>query len=554
LKTLRNLLLMTIILAFLSSCGPKLAVPTGVVPTPNILLPTATSSPSVDSSESTISDTDFPKSLVESIKTLCVKVEGNEIDDTFSEIQMMLQRKDIQVFEMGNDCDAQLLVSLEFSPISDSYQNEGGSGYSTCYTGSRAEADFSLQIQGEENIELSFESLEPTTSGTIIICPGVDGAPSGPFFEVISKGMNFYFGPSVLSWDYYPDPSNTSLTYPLNPTINASIQGPYRSDAVPYLIDILNMKPTYFKLEAIQALGELGPLATAAIPDLRNETILPADYSPSSNNFMFPNDAIIALAKIGDKETLPTLSELALSGDSKYLGVALSLLNDLDPDKGKDVLTQLLTSDNDSGLSMQTAVLNELTDMGPRAASLSPTLLEILLEGNALDPFWIEQALWSMQPIAEFADPAIYIPRIFEQAQSLSSEENCALLVASFGDTALPFIEIEVDSIPKEYSSRFFCALKTMQYYDFRLQPILPTLVKHIENDAGLSREALDYYIDALGSIGPGAISAVPVLVNKMESDLPNDTHIPEALTRITGQVFGSDVEAWTEWWNEYIK
>ena len=59
----------------------------------------------------------------------------------------------------------------------------------------------------------------------------------------------------------------------------------------------------------------------------------------------------------------------------------------------------------------------------------------------------------------------------------------------------------------------------------------------------------------SLYSLGPEAMDAVPVLIEKLRSSLRTYAdenyalHVASTLTEITGQDFGIDADAWEEWW-----
>lgn len=164
---------------FLNNAMSTIGVPTStntptVVPSPTII-PTATYVPYA------------PLILAEGwqgtkVETLCLSVnqtgtEGIPGFPVLKTLQDIFPRLGIQVVEEGQDCQAQLSLSIEFFAEAEEYIGVG-----LCYSGAQANSMAILSMPGKPNLEVSgFAEIMPPQA--IIGCPTEQQAPVGQVWQ-----------------------------------------------------------------------------------------------------------------------------------------------------------------------------------------------------------------------------------------------------------------------------------------------------------------------------------------------------------------------------------
>jgi len=144
------------------------------------------------------------------------------------------------------------------------------------------------------------------------------------------------------------------------------------------------------KEDAAIRLGEIGPKARRAIPDL-----IAALKDQDAN---LRADAITALAEIEPKEAVPILIEAAIK--DKHGGVrsaAIRMLKKMDPEAAVPALTEALDSD-DSGI--RRSAIDGLEEIGPKASAAVPALIRELKDETENNHYLAAQALEAVGPAA----------------------------------------------------------------------------------------------------------------------------------------------------------
>jgi HEAT repeat protein len=243
--------------------------------------------------------------------------------------------------------------------------------------------------------------------------------------------------------------------------------------AVPVLIEALKDKDNNLKSIVANALGQIGPDAKDAIPELaeglKNQT---EPYAISA--------LTLALGKIGSA-SVPALRELLKGNNVTIQGEAAGALKLIGPDAADAVpeLIDVVKKRKDATDIAGLQAIDALGKIGPKAKDAVPELTEALKDKTAHSPFRLRaaMALGNLGPSAKDAVPAL--------VEALNAE------TAKYGPL------------------RFHAATALGQIGPDAEKAVLPLLDLLNDKNAGPVRLLA---VDALGKIGPGAKDAVQTL------------------------------------------
>ncbi len=250
------------------------------------------------------------------------------------------------------------------------------------------------------------------------------------------------------------------------------------------LIANLDSHEAFDRITALQALGELGASAKAAIPDLVSAL---SDQKEEVRPF-----AAMALGKIG-KDAVPALAN-ALSdpkeGVRPFAAIALRKI-------GKDAVPALAKALEDESENVRCSAADTLGNIGAEAIDALPDLIKAL--------------------------------------EDESEDVRCSAAVAlgNIGAEAKDTVRALAKALEDESEDVRWSAADTLGNIGVEAIDALPDLIKALEDE---SEDVRCSAADALGNIGAEAKDAVPVLVDALKSSDGNQFYketIERALERI---------------------
>lgn len=322
----------------------------------------------------------------------------------------------------------------------------------------------------------------------------------------------------------------------------ANLLRPLGAKGVDALLAALTDEETYFKWNIIRALGLLGD--ARAVPALK-KFLLEED----GGRQMERGDALVALARLGVTDVVPTMIEEAKTGESRsQLLAALGMLKD--PRALEVLLAALRETKGDEAYRIRAAAARGLEQLGDARAT--EPLLAALGDRDTSVRIGAAQALAQLPPD----------PRSIEPLLAMLSYARSA------GGWDLRFAA--VPALARLQDPRIFPAL-TMALRNGTTGNNEPTqrIIAKVLGESGNSHAVLPVMhclraqsedavcraicCEALGKLkDPRAVLS---LLRCLRDDAPTvRTAAATALTAITGQDLGQDHARWTAWWLETHK
>jgi hypothetical protein len=283
---------------------------------------------------------------VKSAASICIQVRQSfehttgHSEPIAEELQGILERMGIKAtIGAGADCQANLALSMNFTPILESV-----SGAGDCYLDASMSGQATLSSRGHLPSMLSLQHPRAVQSGygvrLVYSCP--KDPAKAPFVSawaepVITMLRKWWGGPALVS-------ALKADTYALRSYAVEQIPGTGPA-AIPALIELLGDPNTQTCASAARALGSYGKAAAQAVPALIERLNDPD--SPVRQS------AIEALGKIGDSRTVP-------------------------------VLVQALQQSDHKDINADEAAIDALGAIGPEAKPAIPKLIEML----NMDYYW----------------------------------------------------------------------------------------------------------------------------------------------------------------------
>lgn len=281
--------------------------------------------------------------------------------------------------------------------------------------------------------------------------------------------------------------------------------GPKAKAAVPQLTALLKDESIQVRREAAMALGAIGKDAAPAVPAIIGKL--------NDKEMAVRFAAAYALGILGPdaKAAVPALTT-ALQGDNEFLRVqaawALAKINDKDPaamDKAVEVLTKGVTSDDHR---VRIASVRCLIDLHPGPAKTLPAL-EAAFHGA--DPEVVNEAL---SAVAEAGKPAL--PGIVAALKFKEARGHAAVILGKMGICEPKVVDALVEALSDERSDirREICF--SLGSLGPGAASATPALIKLLQDDSDRVRYSATF---ALGKLGPGAKAAVPALIEELKGD-----------------------------------
>lgn len=175
-------------------------------------------------------------------------------------------------------------------------------------------------------------------------------------------------------------------------------------------------------------------------------------------------------------------------------------------------------------------------------------ILVMLAGGDELDR---RQAAIAMSHCSDFNGQEQIIPALIAATKDESIVVRCEALSAlgMFAPEHTELIPVMVVALGEEDSMVREYALSALGGYAPEHTELIPVMVAALSDKSYYVR---DPAISNLEVYGPEAMEAVPALIEGLgDRDQRFQNQCLGALTTITGQDFGSDAEAWSQWWSQ---
>lgn len=305
------------------------------------------------------------------------------------------------------------------------------------------------------------------------------------------------------------------------------------SKAVPYLISFLKSEET--QSAAVDALGDIGKEAQAAIPDLIElldvnhdakftlaeigETAVPAlskALKDKSKNVR--QNAAIALSRIGKKAkaAVPNLIEALKDSDGQVRSYAAEALAEIGKEARAAVplLIALLKKDGTSDVRRNAAAA--LGKIGEEPQEAVPVLIEALQEDDNVN----DDATWALGRFGKAAVPSL-IEALKDENEELRSRAVFALVLIGKdkdAEAAVPALEVALKDKNPIIRARAAVALAEINPANAR--SVVSDLVAALKY-SGYSEDGETQVRAAkiLGNLGQNAQKAVPTLSNILKRD-----------------------------------
>lgn len=322
------------------------------------------------------------------------------------------------------------------------------------------------------------------------------------------------------------------------------------SAAVPALTQVIanNKEGRRVVDGAIRALGNLGPDAKEAVPELAR----------ALSNPQFGYAAAGVLTKIGPP-AVSALSDALVRGDTMARSLATSALAKIGP----AAVPALVRSLKETSADVRRSAAEALENMGPKAkdavpaltralndvspqvrrwaASAVPALVKVLKDDNAQIRFLATRALGAIGPAASAAIPAL--------AETLPDNQEAFTVLAGFGKAAKDVVPTLVPLLRHRRSLVRMYAAKVLRAIGPEAKAAVPALIENLGNPDLFARSEA---IHALGDIGPTAAEAVPALAELMTDKRAGVEHLagealgdigPPAVAALTAKLDHPDYE-----------
>jgi HEAT repeat protein len=321
--------------------------------------------------------------------------------------------------------------------------------------------------------------------------------------------------------------------------------------AIPAIIQALQDKEPSVRSIAAQWLGEYGPRAESAVPDLYQGLDDTGTWNLPVSDFSLiryvRGDMAEALGKIGP-EAVPALPKLRQMLESDEEGemraaAALAILR-IDP-QNKEALPKLigLMRDGRNGTGGPEAALNAVRELGRRAKSARPAVEEALrredssIRGDAAEALVAiagKDALPAL--LDQFAKEGenAHKPHAPEDNPDPTGDARWQILdaIGKLGADAAPAVSM-LSSILKDPREGLLWddAVKTLGEIGPAAKSAVPQLIHLLEEEDWQQQRI----VETLGRIGPSAKPAVPRLLKLRESasDEEEKKEISDAIRRI---------------------
>jgi HEAT repeat protein len=305
--------------------------------------------------------------------------------------------------------------------------------------------------------------------------------------------------------------------------------GPAAAPAVPALANALDSNDQNFCVEAAQALTAIGPEAVGAVEAI-------AKHLEDTNSRREEKVALLqAAAAIGPpaKDAIPAITKLLGARDTAVRVAAAETLGRVGPGNADAIksLAAPLADIKNNPLALQAAILKALAGMGPAAKAAAP---EVKTFGEKVnDPgtkVWAAATLVALGSDAD-ANSKVVLAALRDKAANAKTARGTAVEAAEFlgskGRPAIPdLVEVLQDKAQLETTrekaarslGRLGAKESVRQLTDALRDP-----------DKSLRRAAAD----ALGMLGPDAVTAAPKLRDLIKSDPASADAAEAALEKI---------------------
>jgi len=319
------------------------------------------------------------------------------------------------------------------------------------------------------------------------------------------------------------------------------------AEAVPALVEVLPENPS-----AISALAAIGPAAQDAVPAL-------VDVALEGINSDVTREAARALGDISDV-AVATVTERLGDSNSDVRARAAEILGVLGP-RAASAVPPLAEALQDEIPAVQSSAARALGDIGPAAEAALPQLREALANR-------VEGAVYGLGGLGPAAAPAV--PALLEELNFLTSYDRLAVInaLAKIGpeakdalpvlremtsddtvavDAALAIWRISGDG--EEAAGALATLTRTLDSYQ-KEQAVdalgtmgpdaataVPALVELLTSDDGGSLTLKQAAAAALGNIGPNAADAVPVLIQLLPERPDEYSEVPEIAAAALGKI-----------------
>jgi HEAT repeat protein len=281
--------------------------------------------------------------------------------------------------------------------------------------------------------------------------------------------------------------------------------GPKAKAAVPDLTRLLADPNVEMRMQAAFTLGKIGPDAKSAVPALAKalgDSHTPVQYG-----------AAFALGKIAvkDKEAMAALAKLLDSQDHLLKIASAWALAKMDPqDKARydSSIKTLADSLKDENEHVRAAAAQGLLDLNPPRETLAPLIVDMMAEKNPMVRAHIADALASL---GEAAVPRLIKALDRDDTKGLAVE--VARRLGPKAKDAVPALALKLKDPDADFRREVEFALAAIGP---DAKAAVPALVDHLGTEEPKVRYIACY---ALGKIGPAARDAVPALQKNLAGD-----------------------------------
>ena len=287
--------------------------------------------------------------------------------------------------------------------------------------------------------------------------------------------------------------------------------GPDAKMAVPHLQEVLKHEHPEVRIEALVALGEIGPAAAPAAMD-----IVPLLESDEIGGVRYA--AVFALASIGSKDVGKDALEKAARAEDPFLNMiaawALAKIYPEDSTLVRSAAERIVAGLQSKDEHVRRTAARALADFKGHSDIVGPALVASLRDA---DPQVADTAVEALASLG-----SVIVPRVASRLTDADLRDFAVRLLQRLGPeakAAVPAILKQLRASGSDEDPAFRASLQfTLGLIGPEAKDAVPMLIESLRSEDEDLRSSACF---ALAKIGKGAAAAVPALRKSLESDDP---------------------------------